>query len=77
MHKKCPFCGGEPEYCKRYEQLTPFEECEVKYIRCSVCGASTEGVYNDLFADDNDYRQKLYTEDDAWGQWDRRVNENA
>ena len=68
MHKKCPFCGGEPQYQTREEEFAFLETFTYGYIRCSSCYCSTSGVCIYHSEDDDCYA----TEEDAWKQWDRR-----
>jgi len=67
MHKLCPFCGGEPEYFEELEDITPFEQCIVGYIRCTKCFCRTHGLFT--FGLD---KKHTANEEDVWNLWDRR-----
>lgn len=47
----CPFCGGEAEY---------HVECEMVTVRCSICGATTSGWWDEP--------------EEAIAEWNRRAD---
>lgn len=76
-HRKCPFCGAEPEFVKQMDyDYTPANEAMIGFIRCSnyLCWAKTKECIIQVF--DNDWNEPVQPpvpDEEVWKLWDRRA----
>ena len=76
QHKKCPFCGAEPEIVKQIDYEYAFgNEAEIAFIRCTnyLCWARTKECVVQVYDIYNNPTEPPIPDEEVWDLWDRRV----